>query len=208
LTLAFHVLNVGQGSSIVVEYDRSGAKAFGVVDSNCRVGQTPRALTKLQSLGAKRLSFVCLTHPHEDHFRGLYDVISAFRGAIDTFYCCPLGDLLLNRDRLRRLAAKVRTLLEKTDLADQRHAAFEFGNILKWADEGAQCRSLSWHECSGEDSAIAPEGFTGVDVRTILPPSRIKGNYIRRIAQEDLSVLGRFEDNEISLALTTKQHAL
>ncbi len=200
MTLTFHVLNVGQGSSVVVEYESSGSKAFGVIDSNCRARQTPRALSKLATLGARKLSFVCLTHPHEDHVSGLFTIIKAFPD-IDTFYCCPLGDLLGNHDRLKKLATKVKSLLKKTDHPDQRYAALEFGQILYWADQGVESGRLDWHECSGEDRCIAPEGFAGVDIRTILPPSRVKGGYIRRIAREDMSVFGRFEDNEISIAL-------
>jgi hypothetical protein len=201
LTLTFHILNVGQGSSVVVEYERSDAKAFGVIDSNCRVRQTPRALSKLQALGARKLSFVCLTHPHEDHVSGLYTIILSFPDAIDAFYCCPLGELLHNRDRLRRLSAKVRTLIDKSDHPDQRYAALEFGQILRWADQGVSTGRLAWHECSGEESSIAPDGFAGVDICTILPPSRVTGDYVQRIAREDMSVFGRFEDNEISIAL-------
>jgi Metallo-beta-lactamase superfamily len=201
LTLTFHVLNVGQGSFVVVEYERSGSSAFGVIDSNCRAGQTPRALSKLQSLGARKLSFVCLTHPHQDHVSGLYTIIREFRESIDTFYCCPLGELLHNPDRLKKLSAKVKALLEKSDHPDQRYAALEFGQILRWAGEGVRSGRLAWHECSGEEFSVAPDGFVGVDIGTILPPSRVKGDYIQRIAREDMSVFGRFEDNEISIAL-------
>jgi beta-lactamase superfamily II metal-dependent hydrolase len=201
LTLTFYVLNVGQGSSVVIEYAASGAKVYGVVDSNCPANQTPRALTKLQSLGAKKLSFVCLTHPHDDHVSGLYTLVRAFPNAVDAFYCCPLGGLLNNRARLKKLAQKIKVLLGKSDDRNQRYAALEFGQILRWAEEGAGHQTLAWHECSGEDVVLAPQGFIGVDVRTILPPSRVTGSYIQRIAQEDMSVTGRFEDNEISLAL-------
>jgi hypothetical protein len=201
LTLSFHVLNVGQGSSVVVEYESGGSTAYGVVDSNCRANQPPRALAKLRELGAKNLSFVCLTHPHEDHVSGLYTIIRAYHGAIDAFFCCPLGGLLANRERLKALTKKIKLLLAKSDHPDQRYAALEFGQILHWADEGVARETLEWHECSGEDHAIAPLGFMGVDVRTILPPSRVTGGYIQRIAREDMSVTGRFQDNEISLAL-------
>jgi beta-lactamase superfamily II metal-dependent hydrolase len=86
LTLTFYILNVGHGSSVVVEKQSATDRAFGVIDSNKQGAQTPKALRKLQQLGARRLSFLCLTHPHADHYRGMYDIIRAFPNAIDFFY--------------------------------------------------------------------------------------------------------------------------
>jgi metal-dependent hydrolase (beta-lactamase superfamily II) len=64
--LKVHVLNVEHGDSIIVEFNGS----FGLIDSN-RCGQRIPALEKLQALGAERLRFVALTHPHHDHYRGI-----------------------------------------------------------------------------------------------------------------------------------------
>ena len=59
-------------------------------------------------------------------------------------------------------------------------------------------------KCLADDEArqsdLAPPGFADVDIHTILPPSRVIGNYIERIQRGDMSVLGRPDDNEISLA--------
>src|ERR1700730_3757736 len=118
--LTFYILNVGHGSSIVVEYENESGKFFGVIDSNAIAGTQCRALIKLEERGAKRLSFLCLTHPHKDHFSGLYDIILAFPHGIDHFYSCPFGDLLSNRARLRKLALKLRALQERTDSVEHR----------------------------------------------------------------------------------------
>ena len=198
--LCFHVLNVGHGSSIVVECENDQGRSFGVIDSNARAGQKPKALEKLEQLGAKRLSFVALTHPHQDHFSGLYSIVAAFPNAIECFYSCPFGDLLHNPDRLKKLATGLQKIFKESDGLDERKAALEMAQILAWAEKSANAGPLDWHECKGERFSIAPSGFSDVEVSTVLPPSRVIDNYVTRIARQDMTVLGRFDDNEISLA--------
>jgi beta-lactamase superfamily II metal-dependent hydrolase len=199
--LTFYILNVGHGSSIVVEYENDDGRFFGVIDSNTTAGTSCRALTKLKERGAKRLSFLSLTHPHKDHFSGLYDIILAFPHGIDHFYSCPFGDLLSNKTRFRQLALKLKALQERTDSREHRRAAHEFLQLLCWADTGAKSGELSWFECSGDFLSIAPPGFSGIEIATILPPNKAKGNYVQQIERQDRSILGGVEENEISLAL-------
>lgn len=198
--LIVHVLNVEHGSSVIVEYDNHGIRHFGVIDSNARTGQTPKALTKLRQLGATKLSFVCLTHPHADHFSGLYSIINAFPDAIEHFYSCPMGELFNHRDRLKKLIIKLNSVIAKSDGMDQRCAALEFAQILIWAD-GLHSKGFTWNECKGDEHTIAPPGFNGVDLKTILPSARVVGAYVQRLLRDDQSVIGHFDDNEISLAL-------
>jgi hypothetical protein len=130
----------------------------------------------------------------------LYDIICAFPNAIDYFYSCPMGELLQNRERLKKLGKKCLDITKRSDGADQRLAAYEFVQILRWADRAAGNGTFEWHECKGEECTIAPPGFSDVEICTILPPSRVVGSYVERILKQDMSVLGTFEDNEISLA--------
>jgi beta-lactamase superfamily II metal-dependent hydrolase len=198
--LTFHILDVGHGSSILIELETVAGRSFGVIDSNAPAGQEPKALTKLRERGATKLAFIGLTHPHKDHFSGLYAIICAFPNAIDYFYSCPMGDLFQNRDRLKKLARKCMSVTKRSDGADQRFAALEFAQILMWADTGARNGPLEWQECKGDECSIAPPGFSDVEIYTVLPPSRAVGTYVERILKDDMSVLGTFEDNEISLA--------
>jgi beta-lactamase superfamily II metal-dependent hydrolase len=199
--LNFHVLNVGHGSSVVIEFDGPKGKAFGVVDSNLRPSDAePRALWKLKQLGAKRLSFVCLTHPHKDHFKGLFSIIQAFSGAIDYFYTSPLGDLFRNKERLKKLAEKLQKIKNMSD-GEPRKDALEFLQIIRWATTACEKKDLDWRECAGENYQLAPTAFTGVEIATILPPTRAKGQYIQQIERQDGSIIGTFQENEISLAL-------
>jgi hypothetical protein len=44
-----------------------------------------------------RLAFVCMTHPHEDHYRGLWRLLEAYRGRVDHVWRTPdVGDRYVN----------------------------------------------------------------------------------------------------------------
>jgi Metallo-beta-lactamase superfamily len=199
--LTIHVLNVGHGHSAIVEFDNGTDTVFGVVDSNLPAGETePRALTKLRQLGAKRLSFLCLTHPHKDHFKGLYRIIQEFDGSIDYFFSCPFGSLIQHPERLKKFADKLKAIYKSSE-GEPVKEAIELLSIVKWAEERAKAGSLEWLECSGEHSTLGPTGFAGVSIATILPPAKSKGQYIQQIERQDGFILGSFRENEISLAL-------
>jgi hypothetical protein len=81
-------LKVGQGDSIVVNFPD---ESWAVIDSNIPPGQeTPPALQLLRHHHVKKLFFVCLTHPHADHFTGLAQVLESFEGQIDEFWGFPV----------------------------------------------------------------------------------------------------------------------
>jgi len=199
--LKLHILNVEHGNSIVVEHNNGTNSVFGVVDSNLPPrASEPKALTKLRQLGAQKLSFVCLTHPHKDHFKGFYEIVRAYRGSIDYFYSCPLGDLFLNRVRLKKFAQKLQALYQTSE-DEPRREALELLQIIRWADQDCRSNSLDWRECAGEHFQLAPTGFSAVSIATILPPTKAKGSYIQQIDRQDGHIVGTFKENEVSLAL-------
>lgn len=72
--LVIHVLNVGFGDNILIEFptDRTGQRSYGLVD--CRNSIKTRGyLNKLRALrpGRSELAFACATHPHSDHISGI-----------------------------------------------------------------------------------------------------------------------------------------
>jgi beta-lactamase superfamily II metal-dependent hydrolase len=82
-TLSIHVLNVGNGDSIIVELpELNGERAYIVVDSK-RIDKT---VDYLSDLGAKELRLVISTHPHTDHFLGLTGVLKEYDGKVDEFW--------------------------------------------------------------------------------------------------------------------------
>jgi len=72
--LVVHVLNVGFGDTIIVELpaDERGLRRHGLVDC-CRAEKVRAYLERLAALRPteKRLAFLCATHPHADHIRGV-----------------------------------------------------------------------------------------------------------------------------------------
>ena len=76
--LVLHFLNVGHGDGIVVEFpeDANGDRSIAIVDSNN--GTKMRGyLRKLNNARPfTRIEFVCATHPHQDHIRGIQDLLN------------------------------------------------------------------------------------------------------------------------------------
>ncbi|MFH2111193.1 MAG: MBL fold metallo-hydrolase [Candidatus Bathyarchaeota archaeon] len=81
-TLSVHVLNVGDGDSIVVELpEERGSRSHIVVD--CKRGD--KSIKYLKQLGAKRLELVVASHPHADHINGLVAVMKEY-GDVEQFW--------------------------------------------------------------------------------------------------------------------------
>ncbi len=200
--LTLHVLNVGHGSSTVIEYSHpSRGKIFGLVDSNAHAKEEPKALRKLKSLGASELSFVLLTHPHRDHFSGLMRTINAMGGKIGHFYTPPLGDLLNNKKRLKAVIEALKKY-SANDNSTIRSAHAELIDILMWAYQFVKCGG-EWHECSGDANVLGPDGFSGVEVTTIIPEPRVKGDFFTSLDKGEPWMSGRIA-NEVSLAVSLK----
>ncbi len=76
--LVIHVLNVGFGDNILIEFPagRDGLRSYGIVD--CRDwNKTKGYLDRLMQLrlGEQQLEFVCATHPHADHISGILPLV-------------------------------------------------------------------------------------------------------------------------------------
>jgi len=84
--LSLLVFGPGHGEAMVVILPDG---SLGVVDG-CREppADPVRAFVAewLQSYAGRRISFVALTHPHEDHYRGLGRLIQEFDGSIDRLW--------------------------------------------------------------------------------------------------------------------------
>ncbi len=98
--LVIHVLNVGFGDNILIEFpaNGSGKRSYGIVDCYSSK-KTKSYLDKLIPDPSKRsrLAFVCATHPHSDHMMGIKSILedttyqplefwdSGFRHKSDTY---------------------------------------------------------------------------------------------------------------------------
>ena len=195
--LSIHILDVGHGDSIILEYDYNGEKHYGVIDSNipdrC---DTPPALTKLQALSADFLSFVALTHPHFDHYNGLLDILKHYEGRIRNFYGFPLGKE--NPVRLTKLKETYRKVYKSTDSNFLKKSSKEFVQILHQVYHSIG--KHNWEEPTGVENSIYPEGFLGVDLKVLLPHPKEKGRYFEMIEKGDEGVTNSQDLNNLSLA--------
>lgn len=190
--LSVHILNVGHGDSIVLEHDHAGQKSFAVVDSNAKYGVTPRALQKLEELGAQSLSFVALTHPHADHYGGLEAILEQYQGRVGAIFTFPVDR---SRERLEKLVSKYAESAKNSGSETVQSRAIQFIKFLKLAKEHPV-----WDAPTGLLGIVGVDGFDGLQVKQVLPPSRVKGRYFSEIDSGRL----RAEDdseNELTLAL-------
>ena len=78
-TLTIHVISSGIGESIVIGLPD---KKWGVIDCYTPDITDPSknpTIDFLRKNGVKELEFICLTHPHSDHYRGLRDLLLCFK---------------------------------------------------------------------------------------------------------------------------------
>jgi beta-lactamase superfamily II metal-dependent hydrolase len=191
--LSIHILNVGHGDSIVIEHESEGKKSFGVVDSNAAVDEIPRALEKLTKLGADRLSFVALTHPHADHYGGLEKVLENFSGRINAFFTFPIEK---QRDRLKKLAQKYQLAAQGTDSETVKGRALQFISFITHVSKSGKI----WEAPTGLLGYLTVHGFSDLTIQHALPPSRVKGRYYNSIDKGVLSLEDE-SDNALSTAL-------
>lgn len=75
-SLVIHVFDVGQGDNLLLEFPDN---QWGLIDCCLKTGQIESpALTYLKGSGIRQLEFLCLTHPHSDHFNGMLEVLEYF----------------------------------------------------------------------------------------------------------------------------------
>lgn len=196
--LRLHFLNVGNGDCIIVVHqDHPGAeKVYGLIDCNSANSSTSPALDRLLKLGAKKLSFVCITHPDRDHYSGIEDVLNYYGATnIAAFYTFPFGD----ERHVGQLARSYRLIYEKQDDKALKSRALEFLRILRFAYEnfGPDKR---WEQPHGYWSLLAPPAFDNVDFYCLLPPLAAKGPFFQTLKSGALPDEGRPNTNALSVA--------
>jgi beta-lactamase superfamily II metal-dependent hydrolase len=65
--------NVGQGDSIIIEWEEEGVHKFGLIDCNRSDGKNP-ILEYVKNRNPSSIEFIFLSHPHEDHYSGFKEV--------------------------------------------------------------------------------------------------------------------------------------
>ena len=200
------------GESIVIH---TPGNHFGVVDSyasDWRNDTNSPTLSRLKALGATKLHFVALTHPHMDHFRGLPVIFEAYSGQIELFWRPPWGTVELfdaitrefeaepTRARRRQLARGIkilRTLLDK--VSTEKKA------------EGLKTKTLQNDSEALYDGVMFEEAEHDFSVMCLGPSTDISAPYFDKIAGKTIVSALRGETpgwralhNEISSVLAIK----
>jgi beta-lactamase superfamily II metal-dependent hydrolase len=117
--LVMHVLGSGKGESIVLQLPTG---EWGVVDCYTSELQDPDAnptVQLLQAEGVRELAFVCLTHPHDDHFRGLNHLLDPSRFHVREFwrFCLAKNDFqaVVERQRAEAVLDEDQRAIEGND---------------------------------------------------------------------------------------------
>ena len=72
--IAMHVIDVGQGDSIFVQFPNGSTMLVDAGPSDAG----PTVVRYLKDLGVRKIDILVLTHPHSDHLGGMADVLDAF----------------------------------------------------------------------------------------------------------------------------------
>jgi hypothetical protein len=84
--IGIHVLGSGIGECIILEMPN---QQFGIIDCYSKelsVEKNSVVRFLKDTLQAKKLDFVAITHPHEDHIRGMSCIFEAYKGNIAEFW--------------------------------------------------------------------------------------------------------------------------
>ena len=196
MSLRIVVYYAARGDCILVQFPD---KRIGLVDSCLRAGETDcPALADIKALGGK-LEFVCLTHPHRDHYSGLCSVFRDQSIQVEQFWDSQTDV----RTLLEHVASGI--LPDDNDLAeiacqfiqDRNQEIVDLYEIVC----GINKRDPNFHMRLSEFQKLACIG--GVEVWSLSPSERYCAEYVRHLANPLAS--GNRQDekraNKISIVL-------
>ena len=179
---------VGDGDSVLIRFPNGD---YGLVDA-CKHPETGEA-PPLEKMGAKKLEFVCLTHPHEDHFSGLVPLLAEKRVTTREFWYAltDLDDVIpaLKTHRIRG---------GDTDIARRRRDE-RYGKLIDlfdWVDELPEDARVEVRE-------MKTRRIGGVDLIVFGPDRRMWNRYRSMVIENRIEQtrLNRYYANAISITM-------
>jgi competence protein ComEC len=73
--LKIHFKEVGNGDSIIVEWQDNEDYKIGIIDSNVKKDNSNPTLNHVIASGYTSIHFILLSHPHFDHYSGLNQIL-------------------------------------------------------------------------------------------------------------------------------------
>ncbi|MBC8230091.1 MBL fold metallo-hydrolase [bacterium] len=87
--LGIHVIGSGKGESILLELPNGECGIVDCFSPSLTKKHLNQTLRLLADFDVTRLRFICLTHPHEDHFRGITHLLETYQENIEEFWVFP-----------------------------------------------------------------------------------------------------------------------
>lgn len=178
MSYSVHIFDVGHGDSILIQSPKG---AIGIVDC-CKQGSEIPVRDFLSANQVKRIEFIVLTHPHEDHYSGMLELLEFCDKnsiAINKFY-----DLGLNPTTLD---------LDFTSARNSTYFHDLMSLIYEWDKQGR----IKVYLCPEGMNLIQEGGFS---IKCLAPDSRTIRKVLTRKLNEPESELNHFI-NHLSIVL-------
>jgi beta-lactamase superfamily II metal-dependent hydrolase len=161
--LSIHVLGAGKGESIIMRLPNG---SWGVIDccaSSSKDRTKNETLKFLFEQNVKELEFVCLTHSHDDHYRGMSHILETFH----VRYFWRFNGL--GGPHFQRLVQYFRVDAEELGGADEISGAAEFERIFGLVGEKRKSQDPALRvKRSGPDVPLYPVPSTDSDLFKII----------------------------------------
>ena len=202
--LRIKIYDVEHGDCILIQFPNG---EIGLVDSNLPSGRNPSpALKDIIEQGGK-LKFICLTHPHHDHFAGLMSILESEKVTVGEFWhsmSFGLESILkfYNERSIMQNSSEVEFITKKR-LIDSKN-----GELLDIFDHLAQ-KGINYHKNIREFQILSPIG--GVNILALSPSNRACNKYEKLLSEalkdapsEEIIKHTRDYANRISIVLLLK----
>lgn len=205
--LEIHFFGADKGESIVFKTPQG---EWGVIDCFARKiegGWSNATLEFLTKRHVESLSFLCMTHAHDDHFFGMSQLLSRFRVGI---FCRPA---VLCGQMLRQLLKIGKVSAAELGREDLREIQAELEEIIRLVNQQASRKISPLVEKQAIlGTPVFPNPFTDtaeVKVRAISPSTRQKNAFEKGLRRcfdgnklKNMSALPQESHNRSSLALS------
>jgi beta-lactamase superfamily II metal-dependent hydrolase len=167
------VFYVGDGDSILIRFPDG---QLGLVDSNTTSwASIPPALKVIQQSGNK-LAFLCMTHPHADHYRGMRQILNSPDIEIGEFWH-TMPDVSVVAKHALKSPATWGPYQELSRKIDEDYK--DLARILEAASKRAKIKSLLPRRI-GDFAHVRTIG--GVEIWSLAPSAQATHDYTARLA--------------------------
>ena len=198
------IFDVQHGDSILLHYFKDNSSYIGIIDSNFSYSNTPKfipAQKYLKKHQIKQLEFACLTHPHSDHFLGLYEIVSEFKPK--KFINFPASSTNLPDLYKKLIKSYSKSLKVSHDRLFQEKTESIF-KLFKFLKDNYKPNE-NWLEYSGPENNIRglfPDN--DIEIKVLLPFPKFKGPFFQALNGETFEAEAEDPANSVSIALQIK----